>query len=675
MNQLVPAPSGEGARATTTVARLLTAGSIGYLLLGLVLHWSTPAPDRAALLATPEPVIGPAAALVGAVLLGRVPGHRVLLLMVGIGCFACTFAGSTAVAAYGFAEDAAPGPVFQGPVWLTYWTWAPAFLGLALVLPLIFPNGRLPSRRWLPAAAAAWTAIGCFCLVGAFTDIGSESGMPPNPLAVVPVQRFQPIPDLVAAAILLVLLALALASLVVRFHGAGGMERRQIGWLRYAVVLTVVAAFVAPSWLNAGASLAVPIAVGVAVVRYRHFDIDLVINRTLVGTGLLACSAVLYVAVVGWLGGIVGGRGAVVGFLGAIAVAAAFHPLYVRIQRGVDRLLFGSRGTPYEVLAQVGSTVREARSPRDALSGAVDIVAHGLKLPAVSVRVDRPPYPPLFVSFGDPSTATHEFPLDWNGQPIGSLRVALRSGTRNLDDVDRVLLADIATQLAAVGFAARLTRDLEQSRERLVSAREEERRLMRRNLHDGLGPQLASAVMALDVAHRSIVNDVDRAAYLVSRAREQVQEAVADVRRLVDGLRPPALDDLGLVNALQLTGPAAVTGDGAPEVSVEDEGDLDRLPAAVEVAAFRIAQEAITNAVRHSGCTLVTVRLAAIPDSLTVEVTDDGSGLPANVLPGVGFTSMAERAAELGGSCDVSSRPTRGCRVTVTLPTGKAVPR
>lgn len=323
----------------------------------------------------------------------------------------------------------------------------------------------------------------------------------------------------------------------------------------------------------------------------------------------------------------------------------------------------------------MGSAVREARSARDALSGAVDLVARGLKLPAVAVQVDRPSYPPLFVSSGDPDTATHEFPLAWNAQPIGSLRVALRSGTRTLDDADRMLLADVATQLAAVGFAARLTSDLEHSREQLVSAREEERRLMRRNLHDGLGPQLASAVMALDVAHRSVVNGAEQAAPLVVRAREQVQEAVADVRRLVDGLRPPALDDLGLVAALRLTGPASVTGDGAPAVSVENEGDLDRLPAAVEVAAFRIAQEAITNAVRHSGCTLVRVRLVATPETLTLEVADDGTGLPVDARPGVGLTSMAERAAELGGSCDVSSPTAGGCRVRVTLPTRTTVPR
>ena len=652
-------------RATTVVARLAAVLSIGYLAVGVVLHLMTAEARREDLLATPEPVLGPAMAIVGAALLGRVPRHRVLLLMTAIGCFACVFAGSLGTAVFGFSTDADPAAGYRVAAWLAQWTWIPVFVPFVSLLPLIFPDGRLPSPRWRPVAAAAIGLTAVMVLVAAFADIRTE-GRPANPVAV---DALDPVADLLGPAVFTVLPALALAAiagLVVRFRRADPQQRRQIAWVGYALVWVVAASWISPP-LFAVTTLAVPVTIGIAVVRYRLFGIDVVVNRTLVGTAVLAVSALVYVAVVGWLGGLAGTSDTVVGFVGAVAVAAVFHPLYVRVQRGVDRLLHGLRSDPYRVLGRVTELLRTAESPRTALQQAVAAIAADLKLPAVTVRVDRLDAPPVVESVGDPARAVHAVPLRWQDGVVGQLRVAPRTGTERLDAVDESLLADVAAQLAAVGFALRLATDLERSRDRLVTAREEERRRIRRDLHDGLGPQLAAAVMALDVATRALGEG--RAASLVGTARDQLQESVADVRRIVHGLRPPALDDLGLLGALQATGPGLLTGgDGAPRITVEGSGALDGLPAAVEVAAFRIAQEAMTNAVRHSGAGCIAVRLTGGADAVEIEVADDGRGLPDDAPAGLGLRSMRDRAAELGGSCSIGAAPGGGTRVTAVLP-------
>ncbi|WP_324273523.1 hypothetical protein [Blastococcus brunescens] len=295
----------QGSRATV-VARLSAAAAVGYAAVGLIAHIATPAADRENLFGSPEPVVGPAMAIVGAVLLGRVPGHRVLQLMTVIGCFACVFAGSLGLAVYGFSGSDDPAPVFRIAAWLTLWTWVPSFVSFATLLPLLFPDGRLLSRRWRPVAIAAVGLIATMSLLTAFTDIQPEGTQPANPVAIgVP----EPVLDAVQTVLNPLVPGLALlglASLILRFRRADPQGRRQIAWVGYALALAVVAAFLAPAPVNVVVTAAVPVAIGVAVVRYRLFGIDVVLNRTLVGTALLASSALVYVAVVGWLGGLAG---------------------------------------------------------------------------------------------------------------------------------------------------------------------------------------------------------------------------------------------------------------------------------------------------------------------------------------------------------------------------------
>ena len=214
--------------------------------------------------------------------------------------------------------------------------------------------------------------------------------------------------------------------------------------------------------------------------------------------------------------------------------------------------------------------------------------------------------------------------------------------------------------------AALLTEDLRASRERLVTAREEERRRLRRDLHDGLGPALAAIGMRAGAAESLVRDDPDRAATLLAELQAEITTAVADVRRLVDELRPPAIDEVGLVGALRLAADR-LESPGSPTLVVESEGSLPDLPAAVEVAAYRIGTEAMTNAVRHAGAATCSLRLVGGPD-LTVVVEDDGRGLPSERRVGVGLNSMRERAAELGGECRVEPRPGGGTRVVARLP-------
>ena len=259
-------------------------------------------------------------------------------------------------------------------------------------------------------------------------------------------------------------------------------------------------------------------------------------------------------------------------------------------------------------------------------------------------------------------------PLIYQSEIVGQLILAPRAPGESFSPADRRLLEDIARHAGAAVHAVRLTADLQHSRERLVTAREEERRRLRRDLHDGLGPTLAGQTLKLDAAIDLVDSDPAAARALLLELKSQTQATVADIRRLVYELRPPALDELGLVDALrQYVTRYAGSGNGL-RISIEAPPQgLPPLSAAVEVAAYRIALEAATNVVRHASARSCTVCFS-VYSALQVEVTDDGIGLPGDMRPGVGLTSMRERAAELGGTCVIERAPTGGTRVAARLP-------
>jgi signal transduction histidine kinase len=267
---------------------------------------------------------------------------------------------------------------------------------------------------------------------------------------------------------------------------------------------------------------------------------------------------------------------------------------------------------------------------------------------------------------------------------VGRLVISPRAPWEGFSDADRRLLEDLARQAEVAVHAVRLTADLQSSRERLVTTREEERRRLRRDLHDGLGPTLASLVLKLDAARKMVRPKPADAEEMLSHLKNQTQDTVGDVRRLVYGLRPPALDDLGLVAAIrqQARGHDFVDGlsrkteneaaavDGKASCSIDAPDDLPLLPAAVEVAVYRIAQEALTNVARHARARRCRVRISVdrAGGALTLEVRDDGVGLAEGRRAGVGLSPMRERAEELGGRCEVEPDPEGGTRVLARLP-------
>jgi signal transduction histidine kinase len=292
-------------------------------------------------------------------------------------------------------------------------------------------------------------------------------------------------------------------------------------------------------------------------------------------------------------------------------------------------------------------------------------VAQALKLPYAAIGLLQDGTMTLVASYGEEADVSLRLPLVYQSEQLGELLLAARSPGESFTSTDRRLLDDLAWQAGIAAHAVRLTVDLQRSRERLVTAREEERRRLRRDLHDGLGPQLASQTLTLTAARKLLRQDPEAAETLLTDAITHAQQAITDIRRLVYNLRPPALDDLGLLGALREQMNQYRSSEVA--LTLEAPEQLPPLSAAVEVACYRIAQEALTNVMRHASAHSCTIRLT-LADMLILEIIDDGIGLLPERLAGVGLTSMRERATELGGTCIIESVPGGGTRVYTRLP-------
>ena len=424
------------------------------------------------------------------------------------------------------------------------------------------------------------------------------------------------------------------------------------------------------------AMLLIPLSIGVAILRDRLFDIDLIINRTLVYGVLTTSVVLLYVLVVGALGAVLQVQGSLIVSLIATGLAAVmFQPLRDRLQRGVNRLMYGERDDPYAVISRLGSRLESTLAPDAVLPAVARTVKEALKLPYVAIQLRRENGFETAASAGDVVDNPLDVPLVYGGETIGRLVLGPRVGDETFGPADRRLLEDLTHQIGVAAHAVRLTdealrlsADLQRSRERLVTAREEERRRLRRDLHDGLGPQLAGLTMTAEAARDLVSTDPEQAKDLLSDLMERAQAAVSDVRHLVYALRPPALDALGLLGALRAH--ADHHNDSGVRVTIEAPEQLPPLPAAVEVAAYRIALEAINNAERHAAARTCVVRvvLDETDEALLVEIVDDGRGIGEERGTGIGLSSMRERAAELGGSCTVEALASGGTRIRAYLP-------
>jgi signal transduction histidine kinase len=415
------------------------------------------------------------------------------------------------------------------------------------------------------------------------------------------------------------------------------------------------------------------VSIGIAVLRHHLFDVDLVINRTLVYGALTTSVVGLYVLVVGGLGMLLQtSENFFVSLLAAGVVAVLFAPLRNYLQRRVNHLMYGERDDPYAVLSRLGQRLEASLAPDAVLPAVVRTVREALKLPYAAIELERDGTFETVAAAGEPVEDPSRLPLAYGGEEVGRLAVGMRAGDDAFGPADRRLLDDLAHQIGVAVHAVRLadeamqlSADLQRSRERLVTAREEERRRLRRDLHDGLGPRLAAQTLKVGSARSLYRQDPAAADTLLAELEHDIESALSDVRRLVYDLRPPALDELGLVEAVREA--AAQYGVNGVSISIRAPERLPLLPAAVEVAAYRIVQEALTNVVRHAGADSCLVRLS-LNEVLELEITDDGVGLPADRRAGVGLSSMLERAAELGGTCVIEPAPSGGARVLARLP-------
>ncbi|MFC4530073.1 sensor histidine kinase [Sphaerisporangium dianthi] len=595
----------------------------------------------------------------GAIVLTHRPRHRIGSLFVAYGaCYAVSVA----------CLGALSGVFALSPAWeravdvVGISVWLPA---VCVCLPLIlqlFPDGRPLSPRWRPVAVAT---VALLALTPTLTLApGAINGEPiadRSPL--LPEAAGRVVGALVpvfVGADLLVLLA-ALVALGLRAYRSRGEQRLQVLWLLWAVGVFVV--------LNAQRIVTtegpilflltlplIPAAATVAIVRHRLYDIRLIVNRSLV-YGLLTLGGIgLYLGIVAGLGALARDRLSVDSLVATGVIAVAFAPARSALQALVDRLMYGRRHDPAQAAAQVGVRLGTG------LDGVLRAVCEALRLPYAAVSADGR----LIATYGERPEVRHTVALEVADGPPADLLVGLRTGESRLSAADGRALNLLAAPIGLALQAVRLSEQLRESRTRIVAAREEERRRLRRDLHDGLGTALTAVTLKADAAHNLQASDPPRTSQLLLDLRADLSSAIADIRRLVYDLRPPDLDELGLVAALRQRAEQSWRREATPfAVTVDAPDPLPSLPAAVEVAAYRIATEAVTNTLRHGDAASCQVTLR-MDSALHLEITDNGSGR-APWRHGVGLRSMRERAAELGGT--LTAGPTdQGGRVHALLP-------
>jgi signal transduction histidine kinase len=572
---------------------------------------------------------------------------------------------------------AAAGVTLPGPwalTWIGYWLWLVP-LGLLPIALLLFPTGRLPSPRWRPALALA--------LVGTAEPtlaLAVASWVDPDPLGLLddgPPPQATPLVLLARLGLLAAALALlaALASLFARFRRAAALERRQllclgVGGAGLALGFVLDMLDIPVGWILA--AVALPAAAGVAILRHRLYDLDVFLDRSLVYAGLTIALLAAYGTVV-----LLGDQllqpalgDEVFPLLAAAIVAVAVEPLRRRLQRSVDHVLYGDRGDPYAVVTALGRGREAVTDTAAVLAEMTEIVAGSLAIPYVAIELEGDAGVVRMTEWGRRLAEPEAIPLTYRGQRVGTLHVTPRTVGRSFSRADRRLLEDLAGQVALTAHVIALSDGLQRSREDIVSAREEERRRLRNDLHDGLGPTLAGMTMKLEAARNLLAEQPAVADRLLGEAQDAAHGAVADIRRVVYELRPPALDELGLIGAIRDYTERFQLPPGDPRsvsMVVHAPEAVPPLPAAIEVAALRIVQEAINNVARHANAHACSVRLT-VGDGVDIVVADDGDGLPGDVHAGVGLNSMRERAAEVGGSCSVARGDAGGTSVTAHLP-------
>jgi signal transduction histidine kinase len=632
-----------------------------------------------------EEVVGLAVPVVGFVLASRRPGNRIgwLFLAAGLALGLRSFAHQYAL----HALVAAPGSWPAGRVfgWLFNWIWVIAFAMLAFVF-LLFPTGRLRSRRWLPAA---WFVGGVFTLTSA-TVIVYVTRFWSNPFGS-SVQAETPALVAVFSSVLAALVV-GVAALVVRFARSVGEERLQLKWFAAAAVLVVVTLIVtfpmtselADVFLNL-AFLCLWVAVAIAVLKYRLYDIDVVISKAVLYGSLAVFITAVYAGMVAGIGTLAGNqRSPLLAALAAAVVAVAFQPVRQWAGRLANRVVYGRRASPYQVLSAFARRIGGTYSAQDVLPEMAHTVAAGTGAEQVVVWLqvgdqlrpeassdDSSRAGPLPVE-GDqlprlPDTDS-SVPVVHQGKLLGAISVRMPKD-EPLRPAGQQLVADVASQAGLVLANAGLIEDLRASRQRIVTAQDEARRRLERNLHDGAQQDLVALALKARLADVTVDQDPAQAKQILGQLRADAAGALENLRDLARGIYPPLLADLGLTAALD-----AQASKAPVPVTVEADG-IGRFPQDIEAAVYFCCLEALQNTVKYAHASSARICLQVQNGTLRFIVSDDGAGYDtSHTSLGSGLRNMADRLAALGGRLEAWSAPGQGTTITGHLPVPSRTP-
>jgi signal transduction histidine kinase len=627
--------------------------------------------------------------LIGALIASRFPGNAIGWIFFGVGLLQALNVSAGQYARYALTTAPDPMPLGGFAAWLAFWTWMPS-LGLLLTfLLLLFPHGRLPSPRW---RWAAWLAGAGLVLVLLGMGAGATTVDPRSLITEEPVSF--PRAALVTAvggALMVFIAAIAsVTSLIVRFRRSRGEEREQLKWVAYAAVLAFV--FIAMQFLPVTfpslleplvglAILAVPLASGIAILKYRLYDIDVVINKTVLYGVLAAFVTLVYVGIVVGIGALVGSQGNL--FLSIMAtaiIALAFQPVRRRASHFANRIVYGKRATPYEVLSQFSQGMGASFSAEAALPRMAEIIGEGTGAGRAEVwlRVGGELRPaaiwphdaenrrePIPVSGDQPPHipgVARSFPVEHQGELLGALAISMARG-ETVTPANEKVLGDVASQAGLVLRNVRLIEELRASRQRIVAAQDEERRRLERDIHDGAQQQLVALAVKLRLVEMLARKDPAQAESTAGQAKADAQEALENLRDLARGIYPPLLADQGLAVALE-----AQARNSTVPARVEPDG-IGRYPAEVEAGVYFCVLEALQNVAKYAAATRAMIRIWSEDEDVMFAVQDDGRGFDPETTPrGSGLQNMADRLEALGGSISIDSAPGRGTTVTGRVP-------
>jgi signal transduction histidine kinase len=626
----------------------------------------------------------------GLLLADRRPQNPIGWIFCALGVIAGTMALTTEYARWALIHDGGRPPGGLYAAWLQEWVWIPLIVGLGVV-GWIFPEGRFLSRRWRTAMVVACAVAAVPMVLNALLPRLTIFAGFDNPVGL-DEPWVQGAANASAGLVLPVLFGGAAAA-TVRFRRRSGDERQQIKWLLlavmavglvltyYGILLGIILATgtdpsqgaVWPEYLAIASFLAVPISVAFGVLKYRLYDIDVVINKAVVYAVLAVFITGVYLTVVVAAGSLTGyASNPVVSGIAAAVVALAFQPARRGAQRLANRLVYGERATPYEVLAQLGDRLAGEYAADDVLDRIAAAVAGGIGADRVVVWLNagRELRPAAVWPEGTPAapiaastamlTATEDgmrsFPVRLQGEILGAIGVH-KPPSDPLTPADEKLVGDLAAQAGLVLRNARLIEELRASRRRLVEAQDEERRKIERNLHDGAQQQLVALTVQLGLLERQ-AEDPETVRASATRLKDALQDALDELRALARGIYPPLLADQGLAAALE-----AQSRKAAVPTTIES-GGIGRYPREIESAVYFCALEALQNVAKYADATSAVVRLGERDGRLEFEIADDGRGFdPTATSYGTGMQGMVDRLDAIGGTLEVSSESGRGTMV------------